>query len=117
IDAADIDNEHGTLQSDASLDVDASGAVNNTEGLVQAMQVSVHAGSLDNTSGAFLQTGAAQSTIVVDGTLTNAGGRIASNGNDVVIEAATVENGSGEIVHAGAGTLEIAASDAFANDG
>jgi adhesin HecA-like repeat protein len=47
-------------------------------------------------------------TIATSGTLNNDGGRIASNGQDLTLQAASIGNASGKIEHAGTGTLAIA---------
>ena len=46
-------------------------------------------------------------TIATSGTLHNDGGLVASNGQDLTLQAASIGNASGRIEHAGTGTLSI----------
>jgi filamentous hemagglutinin len=81
----------------------------NDAGKLNAGQLSLNASNIANTNGGeIVQVGKGATTIAVSGTLNNDGGRIASNGQDLSLSAATLINTDGKIEHAGSGTLGIA---------
>ncbi|MDR6891045.1 MULTISPECIES: two-partner secretion domain-containing protein, partial [Variovorax] len=81
----------------------------NSAGQLNAAQLQINVSNLANTSGGqIVQTGTGATTIATSGILNNDGARIASNGQDLSLSAASITNTGGKIEHAGAGTLAIA---------
>ncbi len=96
----------GTLSITANSQA-AQTFVNNA-GKLNAGQLDLHASNIANTNGGeIVQTGTGAITVAVSGTLNNDGSRIASNGQDMSLSAATLTNTGGRIEHAGTGTLNI----------
>ncbi|MDM0030084.1 hemagglutinin repeat-containing protein [Variovorax saccharolyticus] len=80
-------------------------------GKLNAGQSDLHASNIDNTNdGEIVQTGTGATTIAVTGSLNNAGGRIASNSQDLTLRAANLTNTAGKVEHAGTGPLNIEAN-------
>ncbi|MDM0087151.1 MULTISPECIES: hemagglutinin repeat-containing protein [unclassified Variovorax] len=108
----DITTSHATLISAGTLGVRANvqGAQTlvNDGGMLNAGQLQIEASNIANThGGAIVQTGRGATDIAVSGTLDNTSGRIASNGVDLDLRAATLANIGGKIEHAGSGVLRI----------
>jgi filamentous hemagglutinin len=113
----DIDLHGGDLATANVVTLHAAQRLNNAGGTVQAGQLGITAGSLDNRGGQLLQTGSAASTVTVTGALDNAGGRLASNAGDLMIRAGTLGNVGGAIEHAGSGTARFLVDGGFDNTG
>ncbi|HEV7778196.1 MAG TPA: filamentous hemagglutinin N-terminal domain-containing protein, partial [Luteibacter sp.] len=113
----DIDLHGGDLATAYALDMRAALSLNNIAGTVQAGQLGITAGALDNRGGQLLQTGSAASTLTVTGALDNAGGRLASNAGDLTIRAGTLGNAGGTIEHAGTGTARVTVDGGLDNTG
>ncbi|MGJ7500266.1 hemagglutinin repeat-containing protein [Variovorax sp. ZT5P49] len=80
----------------------------NNAGLVNAGELDLHVSNIANTNnGQIVQTGTGATTIAASGSIDNSGGRIASNGQDLRLQAASIVNTAGKIEHAGAGTLTL----------
>ncbi len=78
-------------------------------GTLNAGQLDLRASNIANTNGGeIVQTGTGASTIATSGALDNSQGRIATNGQDLSLSAASFTNTAGKIEHAGSGTLRIA---------
>ena len=96
----------GTLAIAANSN--AAQALVNEGGKLNADRLDLKVSNISNThEGEIVQTGTGAATIAASGTLNNDGGRIASNGQDMTLRAATITNGAGKIEHAGSGTLTI----------
>lgn len=96
----------GTLAITANSN--AAQTLVNDAGQLNAGQLQINASNLANTNGGeIVQTGTGATTIAVAGTLNNDGARIASNGQDLILNGRTVTNNAGKIEHAGTGTLKI----------
>jgi filamentous hemagglutinin len=96
----------GTLSITASSN--AAQTLANDAGTLNASQLQINVSNLANTNGGeIVQTGTGATTIATSGTLNNDGGRIASNGQDLTLQGATIGNVNGKIEHAGTGTLTI----------
>lgn len=81
----------------------------NDAGQLNAGQMKLNASNIANTNGGeIVQTGTGATTIATTGALNNDGGRIASNGQDLTLQANAITNAAGKVEHAGAGTLSIA---------
>ena len=102
----------GTLRIAANAN--AGQTLVNATGTLSAGQLDVQAANIDNTRGGQLvQTGAGTTTLAT-GTLDNTGGLVASNGQDLRLQATDLINTEGRISHAGgaggvgtAGTLAL----------
>ncbi|WP_431112267.1 hemagglutinin repeat-containing protein [Variovorax paradoxus] len=81
----------------------------NSAGQLNAGQLQISVSNLANTNGGeIVQTGTGATTIATSGILNNDRARIASNGQDLSLSAASITNTGGKIEHAGTGTLTIA---------
>ncbi|BEP54055.1 MULTISPECIES: hemagglutinin repeat-containing protein [unclassified Variovorax] len=97
----------GTLAIAANSN--AAQALVNEAGKINANQLDLKLSNLTNTQGGeIVQVGKGATTIAMSGTLNNDGGRIASNGQDLTLQAAKIGNAEGKIEHAGPGRLTIA---------
>jgi filamentous hemagglutinin len=99
---------NGTITGNGALKVAMSGDFNQNGGTTTAQQVTIDTGSLSNRSGQITQTGTGDTHIATAGALDNSAGRIASNGQNLGLQAASITNTAGKIEHAGTGTLSIA---------
>ncbi|MED5596360.1 two-partner secretion domain-containing protein [Janthinobacterium sp. P210006] len=104
----DVSTNKAVVTTAGTLNVTTSATLHNTEGTVQAGQLDMHVGNLDNAKGTILQTGTGD-TRIVTGSLDNTAGRIAVNSANVTLDAVTVTNKDGKIEHAGTGSLAIKA--------
>lgn len=110
----DVTTSGATVATAGTLGIraDSQGAQTlvNQGGKLNAGQLDLHASNIANTGGGeIVQTGTGATTIAVSGSLSNAGGRIASNGQDLTLKATTLTNTAGKIEHAGTGALNIQA--------
>lgn len=81
----------------------------NSAGQLNAEQLQINVSNIANTNGAqIVQTGTGATVLAVTGSIDNSGSHIATNGQDLTLQAASITNTSGKIDHAGAGTLTIA---------
>ncbi|CAN7526787.1 two-partner secretion domain-containing protein [Variovorax sp. LjRoot178] len=81
----------------------------NDAGILNAGQLDIRASNIANTHGGeIVQTGTGATAIATSGAIDNTHGRIATNGQDLSLSAATFTNTVGKIEHAGTGTLSIA---------
>ncbi|QNK67635.1 hemagglutinin repeat-containing protein [Variovorax sp. PAMC26660] len=81
----------------------------NNAGTLNAGQQQINASNIANTNGGqIVQTGVGATTLVASGSIDNSGGRIASNSQDLSLQATSIVNTAGKIEHAGTGTLNIA---------
>lgn len=106
----------GTL----SIAADSRGwqALVNQGGVLNAGQLDLRASNIVNTNGGeIVQTGPGATTLTVSGKLDNSGGRIATNGQELTLQAGLIANTSGRIEHAGTGALRIAADGFEGADG
>ncbi|MBB3281235.1 hemagglutinin repeat-containing protein [Mitsuaria sp. BK037] len=95
------------------LDLRSSGTLNTEGARMSGASVAITAVGWRNAGGQIGQTDAAgQFTATLSGVLDNQGGRIAGNGTALTLSANRIENGSGQIIHAGAtgGTLRLDAT-------
>ena len=81
----------------------------NNAGQLNASQLQVNVSNIANTNGGeIVQTGTGATVLAVSGSIDNSNSHIATNGQDLTLQAASITNTSGKIDHAGAGTLTIA---------
>ncbi|MGN7875822.1 two-partner secretion domain-containing protein [Roseateles sp. 22389] len=95
------------------LDLRSSGTLNTEGARMSGASVAITAVDWRNAGGQIGQTDAAgQFTATLSGVLDNQGGRIAGNGSALTLSADRIENGAGQIIHAGTtgGTLRLDAT-------
>ncbi|TXD86292.1 hypothetical protein FUT87_13955, partial [Mitsuaria sp. TWR114] len=95
------------------LDLRSSDTLNTEGARMSGASVAITAVDWRNAGGQIGQTDAAgQFTATLSGVLDNQGGRIAGNGTALTLSADRIENGAGQIIHAGAtgGTLRLDAT-------
>jgi len=91
-----------------TLAISASGALVNTDGILNAGQLAISAASIGNAGGTIAQSGSGD-TALAAATLDNTGGWIGVNSANLRIDAAKLANAGGTIQHAGSGTLTVRA--------
>ncbi|WP_296184493.1 filamentous hemagglutinin N-terminal domain-containing protein, partial [Pseudomonas sp. UBA1879] len=89
-----LDNANGKLLSDQALIVRVAQALANVKGAISAATLHAKAGSLNNAEGLLSSRGVLN--LDVDSNLINRDGALIADGN-VVLNAASVDNGSGQI--------------------
>ncbi|MGB7192392.1 MAG: hemagglutinin repeat-containing protein [Collimonas pratensis] len=108
--AHDILNQSGVISQSgaAAMTISAAGVIDNTHGslITNAQNLTVDAGSLNNTSGQISHAGSGIATIQT-GALSNAQGVIASNGQ-VAVSAASLNNQGGRITAQGSEKVNVA---------
>ncbi|MEA9615915.1 hemagglutinin repeat-containing protein, partial [Xanthomonas sp. WHRI 10064A] len=115
-----LDHRGGDLLAGGTLTVQAGGTIDNgrlttTGGQLQASQLSIDGGSLNNAGGRLVQSGAGATRVSIGGAIDNTLGTLASNGQDLTITAASLENAQGRIEHAGTGTASVTSRGALGN--
>ncbi|MEA9751064.1 hemagglutinin repeat-containing protein [Xanthomonas campestris pv. raphani] len=118
----DLDHRGGDLLAGGTLSLQAGGRIDNgllgsVGGKLQANQISIDGGSLNNAGGQLVQSGSGATRVVIGGAFDNTGGTLASNGQDLTISAGSVENAQGRIEHAGVGSLSVTSRGALGNSG
>jgi filamentous hemagglutinin len=114
--AGDIDHSNATLHTDKTVTAEAQGSIRNDKGNITAAQLTLTGGSISNRSGAMTQVGQGNTTITAANTIDNTSGAIATNGNAMEMQTASLINSQGQILHAGAGNLLVQASGDVRND-
>ncbi|MCQ4317772.1 hemagglutinin repeat-containing protein [Stutzerimonas zhaodongensis] len=107
IESGQLDLSDSTVDASQRLSANATSALITERARVTADSLSIDAGTLSNLGGELVQSGTGSTTIRVAGALGNQDGRIASNGSDLRIDAAAVDNTKGRIEHAGNGLLDV----------
>ncbi|WP_413185200.1 hemagglutinin repeat-containing protein [Paraburkholderia sacchari] len=113
--ATDVLKNSGTLSATTTT---VSGTrIDNSQGDINGVAVSVKStGNLVNQAGRIAQSGTGAQTVSAGGTLDNSnGGKIATNANDLAIDAGVLVNDSGAVHHAGTGRLAITAASDLLN--
>ncbi|WP_260602566.1 hemagglutinin repeat-containing protein [Variovorax sp. MHTC-1] len=96
----------GTLS--VSANVQSAQTLVNDAGTLNAGQLDLRASNVTNANGGeIVQTGTGATTIATSGAIDNTQGRIATNGQDLSLSAASITSTAGQIEHAGSGTLSI----------
>ena len=81
----------------------------NSAGQLNAAQLQINTSNIANINGGeIIQTGTGATVLAVNGSIDNSNSHIATNGQDLTLQAASITNNSGKIDHAGVGTLTIA---------
>jgi adhesin HecA-like repeat protein len=102
----DVSTNKAVVTTPGALNITSNATLHNTDGTLQAGQLDLHVGNLDNAKGTVLQTGTGDTSIVT-GSLDNTAGRIAVNSRNLNIDAVSVTNKEGKIEHAGTGILNL----------
>lgn len=113
IDTATLRNAGGSVVASDALQLQGE-ELDLRDGAVGATQVTVHAGSLDNSGGSLNATGTADMLLQVRDRLGNDDGTIASNGAQR-IEAGTLSNRDGTLSSAGTANSQITVSGELDN--
>ena len=108
--SGNVVTSNATVATSGALTIEAANSPNqqlvNQTGALNGGQISIRAGSIDNTRGGqIVQTGTGTGTINAGSTLNNDTGAIVSNGG-LAISADNIANGSGSIGGNGAVTLQ-----------
>lgn len=120
--AGSLDHRGGDLLAGGTLTVQAGGTIDNGRlngvgGQLQATQLGLDGGSLNNAGGRMVQSGSGATRVSIGGAFDNTGGTLASNGQDLTVTAASLENAQGRIEHAGTGTAAVTSRGALGNVG
>jgi filamentous hemagglutinin family protein len=115
--AGSIDNTNGRMQTEGLLTMRIDTSLTNSQGVLQAEQLDVQAGSIVNTGGTIRQLGTDASAITATGLIDNAGGTIAGNATNFKVVAGTLDNTGGKLTHSGTGSFDIESSGAITNNG
>ncbi|WP_425510749.1 hemagglutinin repeat-containing protein [Xanthomonas cassavae] len=118
--AGSLDHRGADLLAGGSLTIQAGGTIDNSRlnavgGQMQASQLSIDGGSLNNAGGRLVQSGSGLTRVGIGGAIDNTAGTVASNGQDLTITAASLENAQGRIEHAGSGNLSVTSRGALGN--
>ncbi|MDO8070848.1 hemagglutinin repeat-containing protein [Janthinobacterium sp. SUN176] len=104
----DVATNKAVVMTPGALNITTSATLHNMDGTLQAGQLDLQVGNLDNAKGTILQTGTGD-TAIVTGNLDNTAGRIAVNSTNLNVDAVKLTNQDGKIEHAGTGTLNVQA--------
>nr|WP_163504086.1 DUF637 domain-containing protein [Halomonas socia] len=110
-----LNNRDGDIVAGASLAVEASGDIDNTQGQWRAERIDVAANGLNNTAGLISAHGGQLNAQLAE--LDNTQGRLETAGDLSLDIADTLTNADGEIVHAGDGMAQIDATHIAGRDG
>ncbi|EHO8938693.1 hemagglutinin repeat-containing protein [Salmonella enterica] len=105
--AGDLTTASAQVEAAQQLTASSGRRFNNDGGKLAANRLALNAHDLSNRKGEITQSGEDNLRLNPQGKLDNAGGRIASNGNDLTLEAGLIDNQGGQIVHAGKGALAV----------
>jgi filamentous hemagglutinin len=111
----DITNTAGEMTAGKELQIDGAGSLINTQGSINAEQVTISAGHIENQRGRIQQSGTNDTVITTRGHLDTSSGEIASNGQNVALTASDIINHQGQIKQAGAGKLTMQADGTLDN--
>lgn len=113
IDAATVRNAQGSIVASDALQLQGE-ALDLREGAVGATDITVQAGSLDNSGGTLSATGNGEMALQVRDLLANDGGTLAANGSQR-IDAGALSNRDGTVSSAGTADTRITVGGAFDN--
>ena len=113
--AGDIDHRGANLTAKGQAGLLAKGSLLNDQAVVKAAQLELKAKNISNRGGVLAQFGQ-EDLAISTGKLDNTGGQIASNSENLTIDAAQLDNSQGVLQHAGSGKLDITLTGAFDNE-
>lgn len=102
-----LDLAGSQINSAGTLNASASATLRSDRAKVNAGNLQLAAKDIANVAGELVQTGQGASSIQAAGTLDNHTGRIASNGQDLALQASHLNNQQGKVEHAGSGQLAV----------
>jgi filamentous hemagglutinin len=91
----DIDHTGGNLQANGSVVLTAANAITNDNGVIIGRQLTINGDSLSNRGGSISQFGSADTRITTAGAIDNNGGVLASNGQNMFLQADSLNNNGG----------------------
>jgi filamentous hemagglutinin len=103
-----LDSTKGLIASGAQLDLNVGKTLTTDAGVVSTAALGIKATDWRNVKGQTIQTGNTDTNINIAGELNNTEGFIASNGQNLSIKAAAINNNQAGILHAGNGQLTVA---------
>ncbi|WP_150739181.1 hemagglutinin repeat-containing protein [Pandoraea anapnoica] len=110
----ELTNRGGSIAAGKSVTLDAE-TLANSDGAVQAEQLSLRVADLVNRGGTITQTGAGPMSLLISGEFDNSsGGTLQTNSTNLALSPVRINNNGGTITHAGNGTLTL---DANSGDG
>ncbi len=115
IEAATLNGVRGQISSNGILDLNAISATLDS-GYTIAQQLLIDSNTLSNRGGTMIQTGAGATTITANVQLDNTGGVIASNGQNLSLQAGLLNNSNGSLTLTGTGLLTVR-SGSLGNNG
>ncbi|MGU9810154.1 hemagglutinin repeat-containing protein [Pseudomonas sp. LF052] len=108
----DVDNsgDNDGQIAGQQIDLDLSGALNNRLGIIESEStLKVRAASLDNQTGRLRALGTAGTTeFAIGGLFDNRNGVVETANNDLTLNAGSLQNLGGNVLHVGTGTFGIA---------
>ncbi|MGK3142617.1 hemagglutinin repeat-containing protein, partial [Pantoea sp. C2G6] len=113
----DIVTRSGTLDARQQLTAHTGKMLDNDGGALTASKLDLQAHDLSSQQGVIMQSGGDDLSLTLPGSLNNRGGHIVSNSGNLNLNADTLDNQSGEISHAGSGTLAIDARSLAGSSG
>ncbi|MCE4061292.1 hemagglutinin repeat-containing protein [Pandoraea sputorum] len=103
----DLTNRDGSIVAGKSVTLDAQ-TLANSDGAVQAEQLSLRVANVVNHGGTITQTGAGPMSLQISGEFDNSsGGTLQTNSADLTLSPVRINNSGGTITHAGNGTLTL----------
>ena len=103
----DLDATGASITVARELDLQATQKLKTDAAVISAGSVAITADAWSNIKGQILQVGTADTKITVTNAIDNTQGYLASNGQNMSISSASLDNTEGSILHAGSGTLSI----------
>jgi len=105
----DLDLAASQIDSAGTLSASASATLRSDKAKVNVGNLQLSAKDISNAGGELVQTGQGATSLKASDTLDNRAGRIASNGQDLSLEASRLINQQGKVEHAGSGQLAVRA--------
>jgi filamentous hemagglutinin len=112
VSAATLQLEKSELSSAGTLTLTTSGLLNTRGALVAGDLLQITAGEADNQGGEWLHLGAQRFNATVAGTLTMTGGRLATNAQDMTVNAGQLTGAQASLEHYGTGVFSVTAASA-----
>lgn len=113
----DISTAGAHVSATHQLTANTGKLLNNDGGKIAAEQLTLTSHALSNQQGVLQQLGEQDLQLSQAGSINNRQGTIASNSKNLVLDAASLNNEQGKIVHAGDGRLDIASGQITGSEG